>query len=138
MRKYSFTILIAVVFISCQEQGMKVSPYDLESFVRAEALGASDAIRDVTINFKIEKGKEMAICDAIYDEIEEFDESVQSALGLSKLPSPHVPPKQRSGETDGELAVRFRASKLYLTYRKSLRDAHRTCVRTVEVALEGD
>jgi hypothetical protein len=120
------SIFLIVLFASCSERETKVDPYDLDAFIKAEALGTSDKIRDITLNFQIVKGKEEAICDAIYEEIKKFDNRVQPVLGITRA-GHHavVPPK--SGESAGELAIRRRAIKLYSSYRSSFRNAEREC-----------
>jgi hypothetical protein len=124
VRKQYLVILIVVIFVACQEQGSKISSYDLESFVRAEGLGAKNNIQNIALNFKIEKGKERAICKAIRKEIDKFDSSVMPELGITRM-SVYYPKKHT--ESDGEYVIRVRAIKLFSSYRSAFRKTEREC-----------
>ena len=125
MRKQYLVILIVVIFVACQEQGSKISPYDLASFVQAEGFGTKNAIQHIVMEVRYSENPD-AICDAVQKEIEKFRRKVDPIFGDGIRPShAYIPPGKN--ESAGEAAVRRRAYQLYLDFLSSFGDSEREC-----------
>ena len=123
MKSWFFTSLIAVIFISCSEQGTKIPSYDLVDFVEAEGIGTRDVIQSIVNGVRTSDNPD-AICDAVQKEIDKFKSKVRPVLG-EHVYSVYIPP--RDDETASETAIRRRAIKLYRAFLSSFGDAEDVC-----------